>query len=196
MDVKRSTPRPVVDDPATDPLVLGVSTVRTMLVVRAVLAVAFGLIALFWPDLTLLALAIGFGVYAILDGVTSVIDAFRTRGHSRWWLGLLGGLVSIVAGVLALIWPGITALVLAIVVGAWAVVTGIAEIAAAVRLRRAGGRTWLLGLAGVLSVIAGILIVLWPREGAIGLAVLLGAFVVVYGVVLGALAVSMRPPLP
>ena len=196
MDVKRSTPRPVVDDPATDPLVLGVSTVRTMLVVRAVLAVAFGLIALFWPDLTLLALAIGFGVYAILDGVTSVIDAFRTRGHSRWWLGLLGGLVSIVAGVLALIWPGITVLVLAIVVGAWAVVTGIAEITAAVRLRRAGGRTWLLGLAGALSVIAGILIVLWPREGAIGLAVLLGAFVVVYGVVLGALAVSMRPPLP
>jgi uncharacterized membrane protein HdeD (DUF308 family) len=104
--------------------------------------------------------------------------------------------VSILAGVLALIWPGITVLVLAIVVGAWAVVTGIAEIAAAVRLRRAGGRTWLLGLAGALSVIAGILIVLWPREGAIGLAVLLGAFVVVYGVVLGALAVSMRPPLP
>lgn len=194
MDTKRSSP--LLDDPATDPLVLGLSTVRTVIVVRAVLAVAFGLVALFWPGLTVLALAIAFGIYAILEGVASVIDAVRNRDRSRWWLGLLGGLASVVAGVLALIWPGITALVLAILVGIWAVVAGAAQIATAFRLREAGGRVWLLALAGVLSVIAGIVILVWPAAGAIGLAVLLGVFAVVYGAALGALAVSLRSPVP
>jgi uncharacterized membrane protein HdeD (DUF308 family) len=194
MDTKRSSP--LLDDPATDPLVLGLSTVRTVIVVRAVLAVAFGLVALFWPGLTVLALAIAFGIYAILEGVASVIDAVRNRDRSRWWLGLLGGLASVVAGVLALIWPGITALVLAILVGIWAVVAGAAQIATAFRLREAGGRIWLLALAGVLSVIAGIVILVWPAAGAIGLAVLLGVFAVVYGAALGALAVSLRSPVP
>ncbi|MCU1663354.1 MAG: hypothetical protein QOI36_2579 [Pseudonocardiales bacterium] len=194
MDTKRSSP--LLDDPATDPLVLGLSTVRTVIVVRAVLAVAFGLVALFWPGLTVLALAIAFGIYAILEGVASVIDAVRNRDRSRWWLGLLGGLASVVAGVLALIWPGITALVLAILVGIWAVVAGAAQIATAFRLREVGGRIWLLALAGVLSVIAGIVILVWPAAGAIGLAVLLGVFAVVYGAALGALAVSLRSPVP
>ncbi|MEN3267528.1 HdeD family acid-resistance protein [Pseudonocardia sp.] len=194
MDTKRSSP--LLDDPATDPLVLGLGTVRTVIVVRAVLAVAFGLVALFWPGLTVLALAIAFGIYAILEGVASVIDAVRNRDRSRWWLGLLGGLASVVAGVLALIWPGVTALVLAILVGIWAVVAGAAQIATAYRLRMAGGRIWLLALAGVLSVIAGIIILVWPGAGAIGLAVLLGVFAVVYGAALGALAVSLRSPVP
>jgi uncharacterized membrane protein HdeD (DUF308 family) len=194
MDTKRSSP--LLDDPATDPLVLGVRTVRTVIVVRAILALAFGLVALFWPDLTVLALAIAFGIYAILEGLASVIDAVRNRDRSRWWLGLLGGLASVAAGVLALIWPGITALILAVVVGIWAVVAGAAQIATAFRLRMAGGRIWLLGLAGVLSVIAGIVILVWPSAGAIGLAVLLGVFAVVYGAALGALAVALRSSVP
>jgi uncharacterized membrane protein HdeD (DUF308 family) len=196
MDVKRSAPPLLDDDVATDPLVLGVRAARTVLVVRAVLAVAFGLVALLWPGLTLLVLAIAFGAYAILAGVASVIEAVRSRGRRSWWLGLLSGLVSIAAGVLALIWPGLTALALAIVVGIWAVVTGIAEIVRAVRLRRAGGRIWLLALAGVLSVIAGVVILLWPAAGAIGLAMVLGIFALIYGAVLAALAVSLRSPVP
>jgi uncharacterized membrane protein HdeD (DUF308 family) len=188
--------RMVLDNPAMDPLVLGTGAVRTMLVLRAVLAVAFGLVALFWPDLTLLALAIAFGVYAILDGVATVVDAVRHRRRSRWWLGFLGGLASVAAGVLALIWPGITAVALAILVGIWAVVTGLAELAAAFRLRQAGGRIWLLALAGALSVVAGALILIWPGAGAIGLALIVGAFAVVYGATLGALAVTMRPSVP
>jgi uncharacterized membrane protein HdeD (DUF308 family) len=195
MDLKHSAP-PLVDDVATDPLVLGARAVRTIFVVRAVLAVAFGLVALLWPDLTLLVLAIAFGVYALLEGVASVVEAVRSRGRPRWWLGLLGGLVSIAAGVMALLWPGITALALAILVGAWAVVTGVAQIARAVRLRRAGRRIWLLALAGVLSVVAGVLILLWPAAGAIGLALLLGVFALVYGATLAALAVSLRPAVP
>jgi uncharacterized membrane protein HdeD (DUF308 family) len=189
-------PSALLDDPATDPLVLGVRTVRTVIVVRAVLALAFGLVALFWPDLTVLALAIAFGIYAILEGVASVIDAVRNRDRSRWWLGLLGGLASVVAGVLALIWPSITALILAVVVGIWAVVAGAAQIATAFRLRMVGGRIWLLALAGVLSVMAGIVILVWPSAGVIGLTVLLGVFALVYGAALGALAVALRSPVP
>jgi uncharacterized membrane protein HdeD (DUF308 family) len=192
MYADRSTP--LLDDPATDPLVLGVRAVRTAVVVRAVLAVAFGLVALLWPDVTVVALAIAFGIYAILEGVVSVIDSVRNRSRSRWWLGLLVGLAGVVAGVLALIWPGITALALAVVVGIWAVVAGAAQIATAFRLRMANGSVWLLAVVGALSVIAGIAILVFPAAGAIGLAVLLGAFAVVYGVAMGALAVSLRSP--
>jgi uncharacterized membrane protein HdeD (DUF308 family) len=191
MDMKRSFAG-FPDAPLTDPLVLGTRAVRTVLVLRAVLAVAFGLVALLWPDLTLLALTLAFGVYAILDGVASVVDAVRHRRRSRWWLGLLGGLASVAAGVVALIWPGITAVALAIVVGIWAVVTGLAELATAFRLRHAGGRIWLLALAGALSVAAGVVILVRPDAGALGLAVVVGVFAMVYGATLGALAVTMR----
>jgi uncharacterized membrane protein HdeD (DUF308 family) len=183
---------------ADDPLVPGVPAVGAVVVVRAVLAVAFGIVALTWPDLTLLALAVAFGAYAILEGVASLIDAVRNRGRSRWWWGLLSGLASLAAGVIAFIWPSITAVALALLVGTWAVVTGVAEIVVAFRLRVAGRRIWWLGLAGALSVAAGILIVLWPAEGAIGLAVVLGVFALLYGAVLGVLSVSLRlsaPPL-
>ena len=192
MDMNRSFPG-LPDAPVTDPLVLGARAVRTMLVVRAVLAVAFGLVALLWPDLTLLALSLAFGVYALLEGVASVVDALRHRRRSRWWLGLLGGLASVAAGVVALVWPGITAVAFAILVGVWAVVTGLVELARAFRLRQAGGRIWLLALAGALSVAAGVVILLWPGAGALGLALVLGVFAVAYGATLGALAVTLRP---
>lgn len=98
--------------------------------------------------------------------------------------------------IIALIWPGTTAVALAIVVGIWAVVTGLAELATAFRLRRTGGRIWLLALAGALSVAAGALILVWPDAGAIGLAVMVGVFALVYGATLGALAVALRPSVP
>lgn len=169
---------------------------RMMLVVRAVLALVIGVVALAWPEMTLLALAVAFGVYAILDGVARIVDAVRHRGRERWWLGLLGGLVGVAAGVVALFWPDVTALALAIVVGAWAVVSGAAEIADSVRLRRAGGPVWMLALAGVLSLVAGIVILVWPVQGAIGLALLFGAFALAYGVLLGVLAAALRPSAP
>ncbi|MDT7613436.1 MAG: hypothetical protein QOF00_883 [Pseudonocardiales bacterium] len=191
MDAKHTTP--ATDDPVTDPLAAGVNALRTTLVLRAVLAVAIGVVALLLPGLTLLALALAFGIYAILDGVARGVDAVRHRGRSRWWLGLVSGLVGVAAGIIALIWPGLTAVILATLVGLWAIVTGVGEIVAAVRLRRAGGTIWLMGLAGVLSVIAGILILIRPLDAAIGLAILLGVFTVIYGVVLAALAVTLRP---
>lgn len=183
--------RSFVDSPETDPLVLGTGAVRAILVLRTVLAVAFGLFALLWPELTLLALTIAFGVYAILDGVATVVDAVRRRRRTRWWLGLLGGLASVAAGVIALIWPGITAVALAVVVGIWALVTGLTELATAFRLRHAGSRIWLRVLAGALSAAAGVLILVWPTAGAIGLTVIVGVFALAYGATLGAVAVTL-----
>jgi uncharacterized membrane protein HdeD (DUF308 family) len=172
-----------------------------ILLARAVLAVALGLVALTWPGITLVILAWAFGIYAIIDGVTQIVDGIRRRDRPRWWLGLLLGLLGLVAGAVALVWPGITAIVLAILVGAWSVVTGVGEILAAVRMLRNERRGGLLLLAGLLSVVAGVLILVWPVPGAIVLALLIGAFAVVYGIVLAALALQLRsaaqpPPSP
>ncbi|WP_214370306.1 HdeD family acid-resistance protein [Pseudonocardia sp. H11422] len=163
-----------------------------VLLARAVFAVALGLVALIWPTITLLVLAWTFGIYAILDGVTQIIDGVRRRDRPRWWISLLLGLLSLAAGVIALIWPDITAVALAIVVGIWALATGVIEIISAVRQRRERRRVALLGLAGLLSVVAGVLILAWPVPGALALALLIGAFAVVYGVLLAALALALR----
>jgi uncharacterized membrane protein HdeD (DUF308 family) len=163
-----------------------------VLLVRAVLAVALGLVALIWPGITLVILAWAFGIYAIIDGVTQIVDGIRRRDRPRWWLSLLLGLLGLVAGAIALVWPGITAIVLAILVGAWAVVTGIGEAIAGGRLLRNERRGGLLLLAGLLSVVAGLLILIWPVPGAIVLALLIGWFAVLYGIMLATLALQLR----
>jgi uncharacterized membrane protein HdeD (DUF308 family) len=119
--------------------------------------VIFGLLALIWPQITLLALVLVFGVYAIVDGVAALVAAARGRqlaGGSRGWL-VLEGLLGIAAGIVALLWPGITALALLWVIAAWAVPTGVLEIVAAVRLRRVLDNEWLVVVAGILSIWAG-----------------------------------------
>jgi uncharacterized membrane protein HdeD (DUF308 family) len=163
-----------------------------MLLARAVFAVAFGLVALIWPTITLLILAWAFGVYAIIDGAIQIIDGIRRRDRPRWWISLLLGLLALAAGVLALIWPGLTAVVLAIVIGAWALVTGFVEIFSAVRQRRERRRPALLLLVGLVSGVAGVGILAWPVLGAVALAALVGGFAVVYGIVLVVLALQLR----
>jgi uncharacterized membrane protein HdeD (DUF308 family) len=163
-----------------------------VLLARAVFAVAFGLVALIWPTITLLILAWAFGIYAIIDGATQIIDGIRRRDRPRWWISLLLGLLTLAAGIVALIWPGITAVVLAIVIGIWALATGFIEIFSAVRQRRERRRPALLLLVGLVSVVAGVLILAWPVLGAVALAVLIGAFAVVSGIVLAALALQLR----
>jgi uncharacterized membrane protein HdeD (DUF308 family) len=163
-----------------------------VLLARAVFAVAFGLVALIWPTITLLILAWAFGIYAIIDGAIQIIDGIRRRDRPRWWISLLLGLLALAAGVLALVWPGITAVVLAIVVGAWALVTGFIEIFSAVWQRRERRRPGLLLLVGLVSAVAGVVILAWPVLGAVALGVLIGGFAVVYGIVLAVLALRLR----
>ncbi|MBV8932023.1 MAG: HdeD family acid-resistance protein [Kutzneria sp.] len=163
-----------------------------LLLTRGAVAVVFGLIALLWPAVTVLALALIFGVYSLIDGIGGVIHAARSGDRGHRWFSLIGGALGIAAGVVALVWPAITVLVLATLVGAWAVVTGVAEIAAAIRLRhQIRGEVFLI-IAGAVSAVAGILILFQPIAGAFGIAIVVGSYAIVYGLVLAVLAIRLR----
>jgi uncharacterized membrane protein HdeD (DUF308 family) len=157
-----------------------------------VVTVAFGVLALVWPQITLLALAVVFGIYALVDGVMRIINTVRDRDRAHRWLTILGGVLGIAAGIVSLIWPAITAVALALLVGAWAVVTGIAEIAAAIRLRKQIRGEALLAFAGLISVIAGIVILFRPLAGALGIAIVIGIFAVIYGAFLIAIGYQLH----
>ena len=159
---------------------------------RGVAAIIFGLLALMMPGITMAALILLFGVYAVVEGIFNVIAA--VRGHSgapRWFL-LLEGIVSIAAGLVAFVWPGLTALVLLYVIAAWAIVTGVLEIAAAVRLHNRIRGEWWLFLGGILSVVAGVLMMWAPGAGALALVMWIGAYVLALGVLHVGLAFRLR----
>lgn len=160
-------------------------------VLRGVFAVIFGLLALIWPGATLFVLIMLFGAYALVDGVFALIAAFRVAGGDRWPL-LLEGVVGILIGLLTFFWPGVTALVLLSFIAAWAIITGIFEIVAAIRLRREIEGEWALGLAGVASLIFGVLLILFPGAGALSLIWLIGAYAIVFGILLILLGLRLR----
>jgi uncharacterized membrane protein HdeD (DUF308 family) len=167
-----------------------------LLIVRGVVGVVVGVVAFAWPGLTLAALVAIFGVYASIDGVTNLmLGLTRTRARGRSGAHTLQGIVGIAAGVMTFLWPGVTALVLVFFIGAWAVVTGAFEIAAAIRLRKVITGEWLLALSGILSVLFGILVFAFPAAGAVGISWVLGAYAGVAGFVLIALGIRLRSEL-
>jgi uncharacterized membrane protein HdeD (DUF308 family) len=163
------------------------------LAIRGVIAIAFGIIAFLLPGLTLGALILLFAAYAIVDGVSHVITGIRQRSGDRPdGLMILGGIVGIAVGVIAVILPGVTALFLLALIGAWAIVTGAAEIVAAYRLRKAISGEWLLALQGFLSIAFGLYVWLFPGAGALSVVWLIAAFAIASGVILLMLAFRMR----
>lgn len=163
------------------------------LAIRGVAAIVFGVLTFFWPGASLFVLVILFGAYALVDGIFNLVMAVRGAQRGVSWRSLvIEGVVSVAAGVVALSWPGITAFALLVVIAVWAVVTGGAEIAAAVRLRRHLRHEWLLGLAGAVSIGFGVLLMLFPGAGALAVALWIGAYAVVFGVLLLALAFRLR----
>jgi len=163
------------------------------LVIRGLIAIACGLIALVWPGITLAALVILFGAYGLLDGVFALIGAVRaSRAHDRWATLLLEGISGIVIAAFTIMWPAITALALVYLIGAWALVTGALEIAAGVRLRKYIYREWLLALSGVVSIIFGIFIMALPLAGAIAIALYVGIYSLIFGIILLALGIKLR----
>ncbi|MBL1103481.1 HdeD family acid-resistance protein [Streptomyces sp. 5-8] len=152
------------------------------LVLRGSAALLFGIAALVWPGVTVLALALLFGAYALVDGLALLTSAFRKEGDNGHRLAhAVGGFLGIAAGVITIAWPGVTALALVTLVGAWAVITGIVEVWAAVRFRRELHHEWLLFLAGAASVIAGVLIWTRPDVGAITVAQVIGLYALISG---------------
>lgn len=163
------------------------------LVIRGIAAIVFATLTFVWPGITVVALVFLFGGYALVDGVVSLAGAMRAaRSGERWGSLLLGGIAGILAAVITMFWPGITALSLVYIIAAWSIVTGAFEIAAAVRLRRHIRGEWLLALAGVFSIIFGVLVAAIPLAGALVIAIWVGAYAFVFGVTLIALGVRLR----
>ena len=164
-----------------------------MLALRGVLAITFGVLALIWPGATLLVMVAFFAAWALIGGVASVVAAVKNRTADKgWWLVLLLGIVSIAAGVIAVLNPGITILVLVLLMGANALVTGVLEIVIAIRLRRTIEHEWMLALAGVVSVLFGLLVFLFPVAGAFAMVWLISFYATLTGVLLLALAFRAR----
>jgi uncharacterized membrane protein HdeD (DUF308 family) len=164
-----------------------------MLALRGLAALAFGILAVLWPGLTLLWLVALFAAYALIGGVACVIAAARNRRSDEdWWLILLLGLVSIAAAVIAFFHPALTALVFVLVMGANALVTGILDIVVAIRLRKVIRGEWLLVLTGIISIIFGVLVFLFPDAGALTLVWLISIYAIFTGILLLALAVRAR----
>jgi uncharacterized membrane protein HdeD (DUF308 family) len=163
------------------------------LVLRGLVAIIFGLLAFLWPSITLTALVFLFGAYALVDGAFAIIAGARAHAeYSRWWVLLIEGVLSIAAGVLAFIVPGITALVLLVLIASWSIVTGVFEIIAAIQLRKHVTGEWMLALAGVLSVLIGIALVVNPMAGALAVVWLIGAYALVFGALLLALGFKLK----
>ena len=161
--------------------------------IRGVAAIIFGLLTFLMPGLTLAALVLLFGAYALVDGVFSIIAAVRRRASDLpWWALLLEGVVGIAAGIVTFALPGLTAVTLIYVIAAWAILTGVLEVAAAVRLRRQLSGEWRLVLSGVLSIVFGVLMMVAPGAGALAMMLWIGAYAIVFGVLLLALAFRLR----
>lgn len=167
--------RPMLDDLARN---------WWLVLLRGIGAILFGLLTIMWPGLSLLTLVLLFGVFALFDGGLALGAAIMGgSAEPRWWLALVG-LLGIAAGALALLWPGITGLLLLIFIAAWAITAGVFEIMGAIKLRKEIEGEWWLIATGILSVLFGFLILLFPGAGALGIAFVIGWFAILYGALL------------
>jgi len=156
-------------------------SLSTSLIVRGLLAVAVGIVALAWPGITVLALVILFAIYAFIAAGMEAVKAFSSERAGPVMGHLLLGLVDVGAGVIALAWPGPTALVLVLLVGAWAMVAGLVEIYAGFEVGESAGTRALFVVSGLISIAFGIVLFAHPVIGAVTLALLFGLFNLVYG---------------
>ena len=162
-------------------------------IIRGLVAVAFGVLAFLAPSWGIAVLVALFGAWALIDGVTGLVGGIRSRGRDRsWWLSILEGIVGIVAGVFAFLFPVQAAVALIFIIAAWAIITGVFEIVAAIRLReQIKGEFW-LGLAGVASILYGVVVYLFPAAGALSIVWLIGSFAIAFGVFLLILGWRLR----
>lgn len=164
-----------------------------LLLLRGIAAVTFGILAFVWPGLSLLTLVVLFGVYALFDGFFALCAAIlgRHKATPMWWL-IVGGLISVAAGLITFAYPQVTAMVLVIFIGVWALVRGLFEIFGAIRLRKEIENEWLLIFAGLLSVIFGLIVLVNPAVGALALVWLIGAYAIIFGLPMIWLAFRLR----
>lgn len=157
-----------------------------VVVLRGVLAVLFGLIAIVWPQITVLALAILWGVFTLVDGIAAtamgVGKGVGSKGDRAYLIVL--GVLGIIAGVITFLWPAITVVVLLVVIAVWAIIAGIMQIVAAFRLRKVVRNEWFLAVSGLVTLALGILLIVQPAEGAVALVIAIATFAIAWGIVL------------
>lgn len=177
---------------ADSPEGAGIASRWWLVLLRGLFGIVFGLVALLLPGPTLASLVLLFGIYLLFDGVAAIFSGIRAaRLHRAWGWFLFEGLVDIAVAVIALAWPALTIFVFVWIAAAWALVSGVLMIAAAFRWRQGSGRWW-LGLAGLVSVIWGVLLFVEPITGAIVMTVWLGIYALVFGVAMVVVALRMR----
>jgi uncharacterized membrane protein HdeD (DUF308 family) len=160
--------------------------------IRGLLGVLFGVVALILTGATILSIVLVFAAYLLVDGIFAIVAAVRAaRRHDRWGMLTFEGIVNIVTAAIAVVWPGLTVFAFALIMGAWAIVTGALVLGAAFRLNIQHGRWWLL-LSGAASLAFGVLLIVAPLAGAIVLTWWLGAYALVFGLALLVLAFRLR----
>jgi uncharacterized membrane protein HdeD (DUF308 family) len=164
-----------------------------VLLLRGLAAIAFGVLTWTRPGISLATMILFFGSYTLFDGILGVWAAIGGRKENDdWWVLLLGALVSIGAGLLALTSPGVTALVLLFYIAGWAIAKGVLEIVAAIRLRKEIEGEWRLVLGGLASVLAGLFLMSRPGAGALALVWLIASLAILVGVILVMLSLKVR----
>jgi uncharacterized membrane protein HdeD (DUF308 family) len=165
-----------------------------LLALRGVVAIAFGVLAFIWPGITLLTLTLLWGAYTLSDGVFALWAAIAGKGGEmapRWWLGVVG-VASILAGLVAFLWPGMTALVLLLFIASWAIIIGVLQVWGAIRLRKEIEGEWLLALNGILSIAFGVILMVQPGVGALAVVWLIGWYAILAGGLAIALAFRLK----
>lgn len=159
---------------------------------RGLLAIAVGIVSVIWPGITIGAFVILFAVYAFIAAGTDVMRAFSSNRAGPVAGYVLLAVLSLAAGIVALLWPGITALVLVLWIAAWAVVTGTVEVAMAFREGQAAGTRAMWSLSGLISIALGVVLFIHPDIGAASLATVFGLFSIIYGVSAVVLSIQAR----
>ena len=165
-----------------------------LLLLRGIAAIAFGVLAFLWPGITLLTLVLLYGAFMLVDGVFALAGAIGRRHDAAvptWWL-VLTGVLDIAVGLIALLWPGITAFVLIIFIGAWAIVRGVFEIIAAIQMRKEIEGEWLLITLGAFSVLFGLALLIMPGAGALALIWIIGIYSIIFGGLLVGFALRLK----
>jgi uncharacterized membrane protein HdeD (DUF308 family) len=160
---------------------------------RALFALLFGILAFVLPTITLATLVVVWGIYALADGIVALWSAAtgKTYDEDRWLVGLQG-VIGVAAGIITLILPAATAIGLLIAIAAWILVIGALQIFAAIKLRKEiEGELW-LGLSGVISILFALLLIARPGEGALALVFLIGAYAIIFGIMLIIFAFRIR----
>jgi uncharacterized membrane protein HdeD (DUF308 family) len=173
---------------ATIPIVNAFASNWWVLLIRGILAVLFGIMAFALPGLTLVTLVLLYGVYALADGLTALWVGGRARA---WWFVLLG-VLGVIVGICTFFYPGITAVALLYLIAAWAIVRGIFEIITAIQLRKEISNEWMLIIGGIISIIFGVVLVANPAAGALAMVWLIGAYALIFGVMMIVLAFRLR----